>query len=71
MEDLAILLAAVIFNAGYAATREGYNGTMFLVSAGTLVIPTAAVALMEGLGGKRGAEPEAAQPAREAKETKC
>ena len=71
MEDIAILLAAVIFNAGYAATREGYNGTMFLVSAGTLVIPTAAVALMEGMCGKRGAEPKGTHPACEAKETKC
>ena len=41
---------------------------MFLISAGTLIIPTAAVAFMEGLGGKRGPEPEEVQPAREAKQ---
>ena len=44
MEDLAILLAAVIFNAGYAATRVGYNGTVFLISAGVLVGPMAVIA---------------------------
>ena len=58
MEDLAILLAAVIFNAGYAVTRGGggYNGTVFLMSAGVLVVPTAVIAGMEGLcgGGLRG-----------------
>ena len=56
MEDLAILLAAVIFNAGYAATRGGggYNGTVFLISAGVLVVPTAVIAGMEGLCGGGG-----------------
>ena len=54
MEDLAILLAAIIFNAGYAATRGGgYNGTVFLISAGVLVVPTAVIAGMEGLCGGR------------------
>ena len=46
MEDLAILLAAIIFNAGYAATRDGYNGSIFLVSAGVLVVPTVVIAGM-------------------------
>ena len=56
MEDLAILLAAVIFNAGYAVTRGGggYNGTVFLISAGVLVVPTAVIAGMEGLCGGGG-----------------
>ena len=66
MEDLAILLAAVMFNAGYAATRGGYSGTMFLVSAGVLVIPTAVIAVMEGLCRK-----EKQHQTREQKETKC
>ena len=65
MEDLAILLAAVMFNAGYAATRGGYSGTMFLVSAGVLVLPTAVIAVMEGLCRKE------RHQTREEKETKC
>ena len=51
LEDLAILLSAIIFNAGYAATRDGYNGTIFLVSAGVLIVPTVVIAVMEGLCG--------------------
>ena len=45
MEDLAILLAAVIFNAGYATTRgSGNNNTVFLIAAGILVGPTVVIA---------------------------
>ena len=73
MEDLAILLSAVIFNAGYAATRDnGYNGTIFLVSAAVLVVPTAVIAGMEGVcgGGVTGATAEK-QKTQEEKETTC
>ena len=34
----------IIFNAGYAATHGGYNGIVFLISAGVLVGPMAVIA---------------------------